>query len=110
MDIGIGDVIDRWKAGDARALGALKETARFLAAGLSVIVNSVNPASIFIGGEITDAWELFEAPIADTIRKRALTPRAAQTEVVPEPTTRFPRLHGATALITAPSFAAPTIA
>lgn len=110
MDIGIGDVIDRWKSGDPGALRALEETARYLAVGLSTIVNAINPATIFIGGEITDAWEVFEGPIADTIRVRGLTPRAALTDVISEPTTRFPRLNGATALITAPSYAAPRIA
>jgi N-acetylglucosamine repressor len=106
----IGDVLDRWNAGDERATNALRETARYLGAGLSMIVNSVNPAMIFVGGEITAAWELFAPAIATAIESRALTANAARTPVVPEAPGSFPRLQGATALIAAAPFAAPIIA
>jgi len=57
-------VIDRWLSGDERATKTLTETARYLAAGLAMIVNSVNPGMIFVGGEITAAWKLFAPAIA----------------------------------------------
>ena len=103
-------VIDRSKAGDARATHALNETARFLGEGLAIIVNAVNPGVIFVGGEITAAWDLFEPAIASAIGERALTERARRTMVLPEPAGARPRLTGATALVTAASFAAPVIA
>jgi len=106
----IENVIDRWLAGDDRARDALTETARYLAAGLAMIVNSVNPGMIFVGGEITAAWELFAPAIAKAIESHALTPSAARTPVVPEAPGSFPRLQGATALIAASGFAAPVIA
>jgi predicted NBD/HSP70 family sugar kinase len=106
----IADVIERWKTGDERAEKALRETARYLAAGLAMIVNSVNPAMIFVGGEITEAWELFAPAISSAIKGRALTPSAARTPVVPEAPGSYPRLQGATALIAAAPFAAPVIA
>ena len=43
--------------GDARAVDALEETARHLGGGLAVIINTLNPAQIFVGGEITEAWD-----------------------------------------------------
>lgn len=108
--ITIGDVIERWKDGDAKAGLALRETARHLAGGLSMIVNSINPGVIFVGGEITAAWEIFAPAIAEVIEARGLTPGAARTPVVPEAPDSFPRLYGATALVAAPAFAAPVIA
>jgi N-acetylglucosamine repressor len=103
-------IIDRFKEGNALATQALKETARFLGEGLAIIVNAVNPGVIFVGGEITAAWDLFAPAIENAIRNRALTERASRTMVLPEPAGSQPRLRGATALVTAASFAAPVIA
>ena len=108
--VSIGDVIEKWKSGDREAARALGETARYLGAGLSMIVNSVNPGMIFVGGEVTAAWELFAPELARAIASRALTPRAARTPVVPESAGSFPRLQGAMALIAARAYAAPVIA
>jgi len=106
----ITDVIDRAKHGDAKALAALEETARYLGRGLAVIVNSLNPAQIFIGGEITDVWDHVEPIIREGIAERALTPVAAETPLLPDPASSYPRLRGATALVAAPVFAAPRVA
>ena len=103
-------VIDRWKAGDTSAASALRETARSLGEGLAIIVNAVDPGVIFVGGEITAAWEMFATPIARAIENRALTEKASRTAVLPEPAGAQPRLTGATALVTAASFAAPVVA
>jgi N-acetylglucosamine repressor len=106
----ITDVIERAAAGDARAASALEETARHLGRGLAVIVNTLNPARIFVGGEITDAWERVYPVMQTAIRERALTALAAATPLSPDPATNFPRLRGATALVAAPLFAAPQVA
>lgn len=106
----IDTVIERWRAGDEKAGWALHETARYLAVGLATIVNALNPAVIFVGGEITAAWELFAPEIERAISLRALSPAAARTRVIPEPPGSHPRLQGATALVAAPGFAAPNVA
>ena len=106
----IADVIARARAGDARATKALEETARYLGGGLSVIVNTLNPAQIFVGGEITEAWDQLAPVMRSVIEQRALTKRAAATPLVPEPASDYPRLRGATALVAAPVFAAPQVA
>ena len=54
----VEDLIARARAGDAKALAAVNSTARYLGLGLASIVNSVDPARIYIGGEITTAWAL----------------------------------------------------
>jgi predicted NBD/HSP70 family sugar kinase len=106
----INDVITRADAGDARAGAALEETARHLGGGLAVIINTLNPAQIFVGGEITDAWDRVYPVIQQVIRERTLTSLAAATPLLPDPATNYPRLRGATALVAAPLFAAPQVA
>ena len=91
-------------------VAALEETARHLGGGLAVIVNTLNPAQIFVGGEITEAWDQVGPVIREVIAARALTSLAAETPLVPEPASSYPRLRGATALVAAPLFAAPQVA
>ncbi len=108
--VSIDDVIARWKRGDEKAKHALDETARYISVGLSGMVNAINPAMFFVGGEITEAWELFAPRITAAIESRALTSDAARTPVIPEPPGSHPRLSGATALVAARAFAAPVVA
>jgi N-acetylglucosamine repressor len=108
--ITITDVIARARSGDRRAQRALEETARYLGGGLAVIVNTLNPAQIFVGGEITEAWDSLAPVIHKAIAARALTSLAAATPVNPDPASSYPRLRGATALVAAPLFAAPQVA
>ena len=105
----IEDIIERRAHGDDRADLSLHETARFLALGIAGIVNAVDPGVIFVGGEVTGVWDIFGPAIAKAIESRALTPHARATAVIPEAPGSHPRLHGATALVAARSFAAPVI-
>lgn len=109
-EVTIGDVIARARSGDERARQALEETGTYLALGLSIIVNALNPARIIVGGEITGAWDLIRERVSDAVRARALTEAAAGTLVVAEQMSEHPRLRGAVALIAAPVFAAPEVA
>jgi len=104
------DVMARARSGDARAVAALEETARHLGTGLAVIINALNPGLIYVGGEITAAWEQLAPIIRRGIAERALTAEAAETRLIPEPPSDHPRLRGATALVAAPLFAAPQVA
>ncbi|HEX6560162.1 MAG TPA: ROK family protein [Longimicrobiales bacterium] len=104
------DLMARARSGDARAIDAIKQSGHYLGIGLSVIVNGINPARIYVGGEIAQVWDLIADSIAKTVAERALTEQAARTPIIPEPGSDHPRLRGATALIVAPLFAAPQIA
>ena len=106
----IADVIARARAGEKKAICALEETARYLGVGLAVIVNTLSPSLICVGGEIAEAWGMLEPIIRKTIRERALTDNAAVTPVILEKATSKARLRGATVLVAAPLFAAPSIA
>ncbi len=106
----VTDVIARARAGDERAQAAVDETGHYLAVGLAMIVNALNPARIVVGGEITAAWDRVGPMIRREVEARALSEVAGQTPIVPEQPDSYPRLRGATALLAARAFAAPRIA
>jgi N-acetylglucosamine repressor len=106
----IEDLIARARAGDAKALAALNSTARYLGLGLASIINAVDPARIYIGGEITTAWSLIEPIVRGALRERTLTEFGGATEIHVVPAEEHPRLRGAVALVAAPAFAAPMVA
>jgi predicted NBD/HSP70 family sugar kinase len=106
----VEDLIVRARAGDAKAIAALESTARYLGLGLASIVNAVDPARIYIGGEIVAAWDLIEPAVRAGLSERALSPDAAKTEIRIVTLEDHPRLRGAATLVAAPAFAAPPIA
>ena len=109
MPLTMVDLVGRARAGEPRAVAALEETARHLGEGLGVIINTLNPGQIFVGGEITALWEQLEPTIRAAVEARVLTRAAASTPIVPEQVGGMPRLRGATALVAAPQFAAPQV-
>jgi predicted NBD/HSP70 family sugar kinase len=106
----VEDLIARARAGDARALAAINSTARYLGLGLASIINAIDPARIYLGGEITTAWNLIEPIVRAALRERTLTEFGGATEVSVVPAEEHPRLRGAVALVAAPAFAAPMVA
>jgi predicted NBD/HSP70 family sugar kinase len=106
----IEDLIIRARGNDAKALMALHSTARYLGLGLASIVNVVDPSRIFIGGEITEAWDLIEGHVRDAIRERTITSDLGKIPIGIVRAMEYPRLRGAAALVTAPAFAAPKVA
>lgn len=106
----IADLISRARSHDAGALMALRTTARYLGLGLATVVNALNPARIYIGGEITAAWKLIEEEVYEALAERTMTTAAAKTPIHLAPAIEYPRLRGAAALVAAPTFAAPRVA
>ncbi|MEW5981673.1 MAG: ROK family transcriptional regulator [Acidobacteriota bacterium] len=106
----VGDLIARARGGDAKAIAAIEATARYLGLGLASVINALDPACVYVGGEITLAWDLIEGAVRAALAERALTPAAGATEIRPVAATEHPRLQGAAALVTAPAFAAPVVA
>src|ERR1700682_1750120 len=104
------DLVARARGGDVKAIAAIQATARFLGLGLGTIVKVVNPDCIYLGGEITTAWDLIENPVREALAERALTEHASRTPLKVTSIQELPRLRGAAALIAAPSFAAPRVA
>ena len=106
----VEDLIARARTGEAKANAALNSTARYLGLGLASIVNALDPARVYIGGEITTAWSLIEPIVRSALRERTLTEFGGATEIHVVPAEDHPRLRGAVALVAAPAFAAPMVA
>ena len=106
----VDDLVARARGGDAKALAALLTTARYLGLGLGSVVNAIDPSRVYIGGEITAAWDLIEATVRAALAERALTPSAGATPITVVPPEHYPRLRGAAALVAAPAFAKTVVA
>jgi N-acetylglucosamine repressor len=103
----VEDLVARARANDAKAVAAIATTGHYLGLGLASVINALDPSRVYIGGEITLAWDLVEEPLRAALAERALTPAAAETEIRLVAASEYPRLRGAAALIAAPAFAAP---
>ena len=106
----IEDLVARMRSGDSKASAAVQVTARYLGLGLAGVINALDPSCVYIGGEITAAWDLIEGTVRAALAERTLTPAAASTALRPVSSRDYPRLQGAAALVTAPAFAAPVVA
>jgi len=106
----IVDLIARARSGDARAITTLQTTGRYLGLGLATVLNIFNPNCVFIGGEITAAWDLINDSVLAALSERALTGGIAATTIRIAAASEYPRLRGAAALVAAPTFAAPRVA
>jgi predicted NBD/HSP70 family sugar kinase len=104
------DVVARAVRGEAQATEALHETAYYLGRGFATIVKSLDPRRIYLGGEITAAWNLIGPQVRTALREQALIPGAGETEILTVPLNEHPRLRGAASLISSPAFAAPIVA
>lgn len=109
-DFTIDDLLARALGGDLKARAAVQATGKYLGVGLALIINALDPSVVYVGGEITAAWELIEPPMRSAFLERALTQAVAATPIRPVATVEYPRLRGAAALVTAPAFAAPVVA
>jgi len=105
----VEDLIARARGGDGKAIAALQATAHYLGLGLASLVNTIDPARIYLGGEIISAWDLIESTLRQALRSRSLAPTGADVDIVTVPSQDYPRLRGAAALVAAPVFG-PTIA
>jgi glucokinase len=69
--------------GDALALEIVRDTARFLGAGIANIVNILNPDVVVITGGVTKAGERLFGPLRIEVARRAFKPAVAACQIVP---------------------------
>ena len=77
----VEDLILRARGGDGKALAAIQSTARYLGLGLASIVNALDPDRIYVGGEITTAWDLLEPTVRAALAERALLASNGDTDI-----------------------------
>lgn len=105
----IEEVVRRAVVGEQAAIDAIVETGRQVGRGLGAVVNAFNPKRIYVGGEVTAAWDLLEPPIRTALEEETLTDATRATPVYADPNPAEYRLLGAIALVAAPTFAAPRV-
>ena len=70
-------------AGDRVAREALAEVGRRLGAGITTVVNALNPEIVVIGGGAVAAGELLLGPARAVVAQRALPPNRERVRIVP---------------------------
>ena len=76
-------VYDAAKRGDDIALEVVRETARFLGAGLANLLNVFNPDIVVIAGGVTQAGAPLFDPLRREVRRRAFRPAVEACRIVP---------------------------
>jgi len=77
------EVIQAARAGDAAALIAVAETARYLGLGIANMVSLLNPELIVLGGGMLQAYDLFADEISRTVAEWAQPVAARQVRLEP---------------------------
>ena len=78
----IEHIMARARAGEERALDALRETGYYLGRGFATIIKAIDPRRIYVGGEITAAWDLVAATVRDALHEDAIIREAGETEIL----------------------------
>lgn len=76
-------VFDAAKLGDALAIEVVKETARYLGAGVANMLNIFNPDVVVLAGGVTQAGEALFEPLRAEVRRRAFKPAVDVCRIVP---------------------------
>lgn len=104
-EITFAELIDRALRGEAHAVTALQETARYVGIGISNLVVGLSPEFVIVGGPMVRAWHLVHEQIENAIERsvrRGLPP----ARIAPSSLGDQPSLMGALSLILASKFAA----
>jgi glucokinase len=75
-------VYDAAKRGDALANEIVRDTARYLGAGIATLLNVINPDVVVIAGGVTRAGEALMGPLRAEVRRRAFNPAVKAARIV----------------------------
>lgn len=98
-----GEMLSAAGSGDNRALSALRETAKYLALGISNIAFALNPAEVVVAGRITAVWDL----ILEDVNTAHYSPHVRCPVRPARLSADDSLLHGAVCLALRETFAAP---
>lgn len=85
------------KKGDALANEIVRDTARYLGAGIATLLNVVNPDIVVVAGGVTYAGEALFGPLRAEVRRRAFKPAVQAARIVPAELTGTAGVVGAVA-------------
>jgi glucokinase len=69
--------------GDLVAIDVVRETARFLGAGIGALLNLLNPEVVVLAGGVVNAGDSLFAPLKAEVRRRAFEPAVDACRIVP---------------------------
>jgi glucokinase len=75
-------VYDAAKKGDGLANEIVRDTARYLGAGIASLLNVINPDVVVIAGGVTRAGEALFGPLRAEVRRRAFSPAVKAAKIV----------------------------
>ena len=82
-DITAQTVYDAAKVGDPVAAEIVRDTAKYLAAGVANLLNTFNPDTVVIAGGVTAAGDALFVPLRAEVRRRAFRPAVLASKIVP---------------------------
>jgi glucokinase len=71
------------KEGDLVAIDVVRETARFLGAGIGALLNLLNPEVVVLAGGVVNAGDALFAPLKAEVKRRAFAPAVDACRIVP---------------------------
>ncbi len=77
------DVFAACRSGDALAQSIVADAIVYLGAGLTSLVNLLNPAKVIIGGGLSNEWDAYIAPAVALMREQSFAGIGKLTPVVP---------------------------
>jgi glucokinase len=84
--------------GDDYAREVVKDTAKFLGAGVASIINIFNPEVVVVCGGVTLAGDRLFEPLRAEVRRRAFKPATDVCRIVPGELTGTAGVYGAAAV------------
>jgi glucokinase len=99
-------VYDAAKQGDAVAQEIVRDTARYLGAGIASLLNILNPDIVVVAGGVTAAGDTLFVPLRAEVRRRAFRPAVEAARILPAELPGTAGVVGAVATFKAQHFGA----
>lgn len=100
------DLLSRADHGDARAVQAVDNMARYIGRGMRMIVAGLAPERIIVVGDLTRSWQRF-GPVIEAEVKAQVLPGGCVPRVIPAHEDGMARLRGTVALVLQKDFGPP---
>lgn len=92
-------IIERARAGEAQAIQAVQETARFVGLGFVNLIYALNPEAIIVGDYLALGWDLMEEVVWSALRQRLPQRYLSRIRIIPEQNSGESILMGAIASV-----------
>lgn len=102
--VGFEKIAELARGNDAYAIRAIRESASYLAIGISNLIVGLSPQAIVVIGRLTESWDLFEDILVQTA-DRSVRSGLPRTTILASSLGESPTLIGALALVLAGKFA-----